>query len=74
MTARCFFCEEAIDPDGATTWQATSCFTRCKRIRSSGRRRDMSDRVVYRYLDVFAHDGCVHKFRAGIPAGQAALL
>jgi hypothetical protein len=62
----CFFCGDAIELEGpSTVWQATSCFTARTRIRGSGRRRDMSDRVVYRYLDVFAHDDCVRKMQRG---------
>lgn len=62
----CFFCRDPIEPEGpGTVWQATSCFTARKRIRESGRRRDMSDRVVYRYLDVFAYDDCIRKMQRG---------
>ena len=69
----CFFCHEPVDPDGASTWQATSCFTRMQRVRASGKRRDMSDRIVYRYLDSFAHDRCIQRFKNGIAAGQQTI-
>lgn len=70
----CFFCHEPVDPDGpGTVWQATSCFTARTRVRDSGRRRDMSDRVVYRYLDSFAHDDCIRQMQRGT-LGQGALL
>jgi hypothetical protein len=73
MTVTCFFCSKPIDPDGPTTWQATSCFTRRHRIRTSGRSRAMSDRVVYRYLEQFAHDECIAKNRRGL-IGQESIL
>lgn len=73
-TLTCFFCSEPIDPDGpGVVWQATSCFTARQRLRASGRRRDMSDRVVYRYLQVFAHDDCVQKLKRG-RLGQEAMV
>lgn len=73
MTLDCFFCHQPIDPDGpGVVWQATSCFTARTRIRGSGQRRDMSDRIVYRYLQTFAHDDCVQKMKRG-RLGQEAL-
>jgi hypothetical protein len=69
----CYFCKEVIVPDGpGNVWQATSCFTARTRVRESGRRRDMSDRIVYRYLDVFAHDACIRKMQRGT-LGQEAM-
>lgn len=73
MAQECFFCKKPIDPDGLQVWQATSCFTARKRVRSSGKQRDMSDRVVYRYLDVFAHDECIQKMKRGL-TGQESLI
>jgi hypothetical protein len=32
----------------------------------------MSDRIVYRYLDVFAHDVCIRKMQRGT-LGQEAM-
>jgi hypothetical protein len=32
----------------------------------------MSDRIVYRYLDVFAHDACIRKMQRGT-LGQEAM-
>jgi len=68
----CALCGEPIDPTDDRVWQATSCFTATRRTRSSGRQVGKSDRVVYRYLDKWAHDLCVQRLKAG-RLGQAML-
>ena len=70
---KCFFCADPITNDTPNVWQATSCFTAMSRTRASGRQRDMSDRIVYRYLDVYAHDHCIQEFKRG-RLGQETLL
>jgi hypothetical protein len=72
---KCYLCDDEIDPEGpGTLWQATSCFTARKRIRASGKQRDMSDRVVYRYLDTYAHDHCIQRLKRGVSPHQQAML
>jgi len=72
MPRECFFCHEPIDPDDSLTWQATSCFSRSGRNRSGGSKGG-ADRVVYRYIEEFAHDWCVSKMKAG-HLGQESMV
>jgi len=61
---KCVLCQEPVDPDHEPAWQATSCFSRSGRTRSGGTTGG-ADRVVYRYLDMWAHDKCVQQYKAG---------
>jgi hypothetical protein len=56
---RCYFCDQPVDPDDRMTWRATSVFSRTHGGGSG------ANRVVVRYLDIWAHDLCVSKWKSG---------
>lgn len=55
----CHFCGEEMSPSDPTKWQAGSVFLRMKGAARSTRY------VIVRRHEIFAHDWCVEKFKAG---------